>query len=207
MGCIPDLKVSCLLENHAQHGRTKHMNTTETAERSLQVLHLEDDLIDAQLIREELEEHKIPCAVTVISSPNEFATTLREREIDLVLSDSSVPGFDTLLALKIVREQHPQVPFVFISDNSSPKLRSEAFRLGAADFISKRELAKLPGIITSLFFGNGAIPAGSTPPEIGVPVIVQCEEYRCLGFFGADGKWRDFCSSLELPRVLSWSDV
>jgi CheY-like chemotaxis protein len=183
------------------------MNTTEMAKRSLQVLHLEDDLIDAQLIREKLEADQIPCAVTLVSSPNEFAATLREREIDLILSDSSVPGFDTLLALKNVREQRPEVPFVFISDNSSPKLRSEAFRLGATDFIGKRELAKLPRIITSLFFGNSAIPAGVAPPEIGVPVIVQCEEYRCLGFFGADGRWRDFCSSLELPRVLSWSEV
>jgi CheY-like chemotaxis protein len=207
MGCRPDLKVSAVLEHRAYHGRTEHMNTTETAKRSLQVLHLEDDLIDAQLIREELEGHQIPCTVTLISSPNEFAATLREREIDLVLSDSSVPGFDTLLALKIVREQRPQVPFVFISDNSSPKLRSEAFRLGATDFISKRELVKLPHILATLFFANGAIPVGSTPPEIGVPVIVQCEEYRCLGFFGADGKWRDFCTSVELPRVLSWSDV
>jgi CheY-like chemotaxis protein len=182
------------------------MNTAAPGKRSLRVLHLEDDLTDAELIRSELEEQHIPCSVTLIFSAQEFAVTLRERNIDLILSDSSVPGFDTLTALKLAREQHPQVPFVFISDNSSPKLQEEAFRLGATDFISKREIAKLPRLITSLFFEN-PVPASKPPPEVGVPVIVQCEEYRCLGFLGADGKWRDFCTSLELPRVLSWAEV
>jgi len=183
------------------------MNTMGAVKRSLQVLHLEDDLIDAELIRAELEAQHIPCSVTLIASANEFAVTLRERKIDLILSDSSIPGFDTLSALKQTREHHPEVPFVFISDNSSPKLKGEAFRLGATDFISKSDIAKLPPIITSLFFGNNTVSAGKKPPEIGIPVIVQCEEYRCLGFLGADGKWRDFCSSIELPPVLSWSEV
>jgi CheY-like chemotaxis protein len=179
----------------------------EPAKRSLQVLHLEDDLTDAELIRAELEENHIPCSVTLIASAHEFATTLRARGVDLVLSDSSVPGFDTLSALKQIREQRREVPFIFISDNSSPKLRAEAFRLGAADFISKSELFKLPRIITSLFFAKAALRPESPLPEIGVPVIVQCEEYRCLGFLGMDGKWRDFCSSVELPPVFSWSEV
>lgn len=183
------------------------MNTTGTIKRSLQVLHLEDNLVDAQLIREELEGQHIPCTVTLISSVNEFTVTLREREIDLILSDSSIPGFDTLSALRMTREQHPEVPFVFISDNGSQKLRGEALRLGAADFISKSDIAKLPPIITSLFFGDNILPGGKAPPEVGIPVLVQCEEYRCLGFLGADGKWRDFCSSIELPRVVNWSDV
>ena len=182
------------------------MNATEPVKSSLQVLHLEDDLLDAELIKSELEEKHIPCAVTLISSAHEFTVTLRQRNIDLILSDSSVPGFDTLSALKLTREHYPQVPFVFISDNGSPKLRAEAFRLGAANFLSKREVAKLPRLITSMFF-NGGMPAGSRLPEVGVPVLVQCDEYRCLGFFGADGKWRDYCSSAELPLVLSWSAV
>jgi CheY-like chemotaxis protein len=183
------------------------MNTVEPIQRSLQVLHLEDDLTDAELIRTELEEHHIPCSVTLIASAQEFAVTLRERPIDLILSDSSVPGFDTLSALKVAREHRRDMPFVFISDNSSPKIRAEAFRLGASDFISKRELSKLPLLITKLVFGKSAAAAPGSLPEIGIPVIVQCEEYRCLGFLGADGKWRDFCSSLELPPVVSWSQV
>jgi len=183
------------------------MNTTESVTRSLQVLHLEDDLNDAELIRAELAENHIPCAVTLISSAHEFAATLRAGNIDLILSDSSVPGFDTLSALKQTREHRREVPFVFISGNSSPKLREEAFRLGASGFINKSEISKLPRLITSLFFSDAALPAGKPLPEIGVPVIVQCAEYRCLGFWSADGKWRDFCSSAELPRVLSWSEV
>ena len=105
--------------------RAKHiMSKAETGSRSLQVLHLEDDLLDAELIRAELEEHHIPCSVTLIASAREFTVTLRERHVDLILSDSSVPGFDTLSALKITREHHPEVPFVFISDNSSPRIRA-----------------------------------------------------------------------------------
>jgi len=183
------------------------MNTIAPGKHSLQVIHLEDDLNDAELVRMELEEHHIPCSVTLISSAHEFAVTLRERGIDLILSDSSVPGFDTLSALKMTREQHREVPFVFVSGNSSHKLKTEAYRLGAAGFINKSEISKLPKIITSLFFASAALPATGPLPEVGMPVIVQCVEYRCLGFLGADGKWRDFCSSIELPAVLSWAEV
>jgi CheY-like chemotaxis protein len=206
MGCLPDFKRFVLYENLRITGQM-NMNQTETVRRSLQVLHLEDDLTDAELIRAELEENHIPCTVTLIASAHEFAITLRERPIDLILSDSSVPGFDTLSALKTTREHHGDVPFVFISDNSSPKIRAEAFRLGASDFISKRELSKLPRLITALVFGKNTMPTASPLPEIGIPVIVQCQEYRCLGFLGADGKWRDFCSSVELPPVFSWLEV
>ncbi len=182
-------------------------NNVAITPRSLQVIHLEDDLNDAELIRMELEEHHIPCSVTLISSAHEFAVTLREREIDLILSDSSVPGFDTLSALKLTRENHREVPFVFVSGNSSQKLKTEAYRLGAAGFINKSEISKLPKIITSLFFANAALSPAGPLPEVGMPVIVQCVEYRCLGYLGADGKWRDFSSSMELPPVLSWAEL
>jgi len=202
MGYSPDIQGLQLFQNVWNTGKNG-MNTTEPVQRSLQVLHLEDDLNDAELIRAELEENHIPCAVTLISSAHEFAATMRERSIDLILSDSSVPGFDTLSALKQTREQRRELPFVFISGNSSPKLKEEAFRLGASGFLNKSEISKLPQIITSLFFAH----AGKPRPEIGVPVIVQCAEFRCLGYWSADGKWRDFCSSMELPPVFSWTEV
>ncbi len=205
-GVYPISKVSFLYET-LRITSELNMNPTETVSRSLRVLHLEDDLTDAELIRLELEKNYVPCSVTVVASAHEFAITLRERPVDLILSDSSVPGFDTLSALKLAREHQRDLPFIFISDNSSPKIRAEALRLGASDFISKREISRLPGIITSLVFGKNPMRAGLTLPEIGVPVIVQCEEYRCLGFLGADGKWRDFCSSMELPSVFSWAEV
>jgi len=207
MGCLPDSNDDRLPEKSANRGEKQQMNQIEPIKRNLQLLHLEDDLNDAELVKMELEENHIPCSVTLISSAHEFSVTLRERKIDLILSDSSVPGFDTMSALKMTREHHPEVPFVFISGNSSPKLRDEAFRLGATNFISKREISKLPRLITSLFFWEDATPAGSNLPEVGLPVIVQCEEYRCLGFLGADGKWRDFSTSVELPVVISWSEV
>jgi CheY-like chemotaxis protein len=205
MGYSPDTKGRLVFQKLSIQG--KYMSTTEPGKASLQVVHLEDDLNDAELIRMELEENHIPCAVTLISSAHEFAVTLRDRKIDLILSDSRVPGFDTLSALKMTREQHRELPFVFISDNSSPKIQAEAFRLGASGFISKRELSKLPRIIQSLFFANAGLPPGKPLPEMGVPVIVQCAEYRCLGFLSADGKWRDFCSSIELPPVSGWSEL
>jgi CheY-like chemotaxis protein len=181
--------------------------TKKEPKRNLQVLHLEDDLHDAELIKAELEEHQIPCTVTLISNADEFGSALRQRDIDLVLSDSSVPGFDTLSALRFAHRHRPEVPFIFVSGNPSLRFKAEAFRLGACDFINKRDVSKLPRVITWLFFGNDEIINRGPLPSVGIPVIVQCEEFRCLGFFGADGKWRDFCSSAELPSVNSWSEL
>jgi len=172
----------------------------------LRVLHLEDNSWDAELIRTELESGGVPCSITQICSPKEFEAALQQGGIDIILSDSQLPGFETLKALTRSREVCPTVPFIFVSGTTSPTIKANAFFRGAADFIQKDELPKLVSVLHRLFDwtnSGGKIP----PPEVGAPVVVQTKEFRCLGYLDRNGKWRDFARSHELPEVVDWCDL
>ena len=172
----------------------------------LRVLHLEDNSWDAELIKAELENSKVPCSITQICSPKEFEAALKRADFDIVLSDSQLPGFETLKALTRTREVCPTVPFIFVSGTTSPTIKANAFFRGAADFIQKDELPKLVSVLNRLFEWNNS-GEKSPAPEMGAPVVVQCKEFRCLGYLDKSGKWRDFARSHELPEVIDWHDL
>jgi CheY-like chemotaxis protein len=179
---------------------------TKQMKAPLRVLHLEDNSCDAELIKLELEKSEIPCSITQICTEKDFETALQRRDFDIVVSDSQLPGFETLTALTKTMEVCPTVPFVFVSGTSSPTIKANAFFRGAVDFIQKDELPKLVSLLSQLFRWNNSgekIPA----PEIGIPVVVHCKEFRCLGYLDRGGKWRDFARSHELPEVIDWSNL
>jgi CheY-like chemotaxis protein len=176
-------------------------------ERRLQVLHLEDDALDAELIKSELDEQKIPCAVTRIDTREGFEAALKNRRPDLILSDSRLPGFDTAQALKLARQRCPDVPFIFVSGAVSPKVRADALRLGASDYIGKDDLPRLTLLVNWLFSSDQHKHRIPALPEIGTPVTVHCKEFRCLGYLDRNGTWRDFKNSSELSDVIDWSDL
>jgi hypothetical protein len=37
--------------------------------------------------------------------------------------------------------------------------------------------------------------------------MVQCKDFRCLGYLDRQGTWRDFEKSSELTGVIDWSDL
>jgi CheY-like chemotaxis protein len=172
----------------------------------LRVLHLEDNSWDAELIKAELEDRQIRCSITQICSEKEFAAALDRGDFDIILSDSHLPGFETLKALTRSREVCPDVPFVFVSGTTSPTIKANAFFRGAADFIQKDELPKLVSLLNRMFEWNNSNQKNPTP-EMGAPVVVQCQEFRCLGYRDKNGKWRDFAQSHELPKVIDWCDL
>jgi len=175
----------------------------EPMKKPLRVLHLEDNSWDAELIKSELERSQLPCSITQIYTEKEFEAALQQGSFDVILSDSQLPGFETLKALTRGREVCPQVPFIFVSGTSSPTIKANAFLRGATDFIHKDELPKLVSLLNTLFSWKETgekIP----PPEMGMPVVVQCKEFRCLGYLDRNGKWRDFARSHELKDVVEW---
>jgi CheY-like chemotaxis protein len=157
------------------------------------------------LIETVLREHDIPCSITRVSTAQAFEESLQKGGFDLILSDSHLPSFDTISALTSARKRWPDVPFIFVSGNVSPNIKGEAFRHGASEFISKDNLPKLARAVSSLFFRRKH--QISPLPEMGMPVMVQCREFRCVGYLDRGGKWRDYGTSSELSDVVGWSEV
>lgn len=110
--------------------------------RPLRILHLEDDPLDANLIRSVLQREGIECIVTRVEDKAEFCAAL-EKETDLVLADFSVPGFNGLSALALLRKKSSDVPFILVSGTLGEERAIESLRSGATDYVLKTRLARL----------------------------------------------------------------
>lgn len=111
------------------------------------VLLLEDSSLDAELIREHLEQLQPLPDIRRAVNKAEYLAALAEGEFDVILADFSLPDFDGMTALDMAREQLPRTPFIFVSGVLGEEAAIESFRRGATDYILKQRLIRLPAAV------------------------------------------------------------
>lgn len=109
----------------------------------LRLLHLEDNPTDSDLIVTMLTEGGISCVPRRIESRDAYVAALKEGQIDLILADYSLPGFDGITALELARKLVPHVPFIFVSATLGEELAIDTMHRGATDYILKQRLGRL----------------------------------------------------------------
>ena len=118
--------------------------STAAPRRPLRVLFVEDSLADVELCRRVLESAGYDLSVDVVDSAGEFARRLDADEFDVILSDFNLPSWTGLDALKTLRQQRRNIPFILVTGSLGEETAVDAIQLGAADFIIKDRLARLP---------------------------------------------------------------
>jgi PAS domain S-box-containing protein len=113
----------------------------------LQIVHLEDNAVDAALVESILETNGMHCSIHCIKTREEFSAALQHQDVDLILSDFSMPKFDGLSALKMARQQRPEVPFLFLSGTIGEEMAVEALKNGATDYVLKDRMSRLPASV------------------------------------------------------------
>ena len=109
----------------------------------MNILHLEDDRLDADLIRETLAAQGTVAEMQLVQTESAFRAALQGGNVDLVLSDYSLPGFNGLSALRIVREMNPELPFIFVSGTIGEEIAIESLKSGATDYVLKERPQRL----------------------------------------------------------------
>lgn len=109
----------------------------------LRILHLEDNPDDAALIHFTLEAGGIVCKTTCVHNRADFGTQLDRGCFDLVLSDYSLPAFDGLSAIAVVRAQWPELPVILVSGTVGEEFAIESLKSGATDYVLKTRLLRL----------------------------------------------------------------
>ena len=127
----------------SRHGRS----TEADAHAPLRVLVLEDSRFDAELLTEALAEYRPGAGLVLVRDEAGFRGALAQERFDVILSDFELPGFSGALALEIARMLSPDVPFVFVSGVIGEDNAVELLKRGAADYVSKSRLARLPVVL------------------------------------------------------------
>lgn len=109
----------------------------------LNILYLEDDILDVELVNSIFESEEIICNLHHVKSRYDFITQIEQQRFDIILADYSLPSFDGLSALKIVREKCPDTPFIIISGKIGEEFAIDTLKSGATDYVLKHRLERL----------------------------------------------------------------
>ncbi len=113
----------------------------------IRVLLAEDVAADAELELRELKRAGLAVVHRTVDNERAFIAALEEFEPHVVLSDFSMPGFDGMAALAVVRERRPGVPFIFVSGTIGEEYAIRALKNGATDYVLKTNLIRLPAAV------------------------------------------------------------
>lgn len=119
------------------------MNQQPNSTAALRLLHLEDNVTDAELIHALLAAEWPDCHVRQVDTREDFIDALQRDSFDLILSDFSLPAFDGLTALKLANELGISAPFLFLSGTIGEDNAVEALQHGATDYVIKDRPARL----------------------------------------------------------------
>jgi len=111
-------------------------------DRPVKMLIVEDSVADAEIDVLTLESSGLAVQARRVDTELEYLLALRDAP-DVVLSDHSLPAFDSRRALKILREQGSDIPFIVVSGRIGEAAVVDLMRAGANDYVHKDNLARL----------------------------------------------------------------
>ena len=109
----------------------------------LRVLIIEDSEIDALLLVLELKHGGFEPLHERVETAEAVRAALRNNSWDIILCDYTLPDFNGLEALAIVKETESDIPFIIISGAIGEEVAVAAMKAGAHDYIMKDKRQRL----------------------------------------------------------------
>ncbi|MEI6142132.1 MAG: hybrid sensor histidine kinase/response regulator [Mariniphaga sp.] len=111
--------------------------------KTIKILHLEDSDKDAELIQSMLQTSEIGHEYFLADNEKRFRQILETENVDIILSDYSLPDYNGNEALKLSREMYSHIPFIFVSGKIGEDAAINAMLNGATDYVLKNKLERL----------------------------------------------------------------
>ncbi|MGO9906222.1 MAG: histidine kinase dimerization/phospho-acceptor domain-containing protein [Solirubrobacteraceae bacterium] len=118
-----------------------------TEAQDLAVLIVEDNPDDALLESIALNDAGYHVHSRRVLDGDEMARALGDERWDVILCDHRLPRFDSFAALRVLTESGCQTPLVVVSGAIGEETAAAAIREGAADFVDKDRLGRLPAVV------------------------------------------------------------
>jgi len=116
---------------------------------NIKILHLEDHPADAALVARVFKKAKIKAEIFVVTDKAKFIKALKDFSHDIILSDHSLPSFNSHEALQLVKKAGISVPFILVTATMTDEFAVKAMKEGVSDYILKDHLERLPSAVIS----------------------------------------------------------
>jgi len=150
-----------------------------TRER-IRVLMLEDQPADTELMVRELRVAGFDPAWERVDSEAEYRSRLGDA-IDVVLADHGLMRFNSLRALRVLREQSPDVPFIVVSGALDAATTAALLRAGATACVPKTTLGGLGAVVARALDQRGRRAVDAASPAPISPTTAQVASAPQLG--------------------------
>jgi CheY-like chemotaxis protein len=111
--------------------------------KTLRVLNVDDCQQDVALLTRFLSRSGSEIVSDRVDNAKAMTLALESREWDVVLCDYTMPNFNALAALDLMKKMKRDIPFIIISGSVGEDVAVEAMRAGAHDYLMKDNLARL----------------------------------------------------------------
>jgi signal transduction histidine kinase len=118
-----------------------------TSARELRLVVVEDNSSDVELIRHSLKKGGFQAECAVVQTADDFRAVMRKSAYDIVLADFSLPLWNGLEAVDILRKEGLDVPVIVVSGALGDTRAVECIKQGAADYVLKDHLLRLPDAV------------------------------------------------------------
>lgn len=125
------------------------METSGRTDRTLKLkaLMVEDEPADVELTLQALRLADLEVTADIAQTATEFIGLIKNNSYDVVLADYKLPGWNGMESVEILRKEGLDVPVILVSGALGELTAVECIKRGAADYILKDHLARLPGSV------------------------------------------------------------
>ncbi len=115
----------------------------EPHREDVRILFVEDNPLDVELVRLQLERDGLHFDWRIASSESSLRLALRDFEPDVVLCDFSMPGYNGRDAMQLIHRVDARIPVLVLSGSINEDVAVECLKSGAADCLAKQALARV----------------------------------------------------------------
>jgi len=99
------------------------------------ILIVNEDPLPTKLLTFLLEDHGY--AVSILHDPRGVLDTMRQRPVDLILTEVALPYQDGFSLCAHLKRQHPDIPVIFVSTRAATADVARGFAQGADDYVAR----------------------------------------------------------------------
>ena len=119
-------------------------------EISLRILILENNDIDAELIKCELRRQQVQCLYIQVKTRDDYIRQISEFIPDAVIADNNVPQVNAHQAFQLLKGEKLDAVFILLSDIVTREMAVECIKQGIDGYVLKANLKSLPPTILEM---------------------------------------------------------